>query len=462
MSGEACRGTARSEKRGAASYVGRAGARDKTRVLPKKSLLDQKNFLAIHHYNMSLFLIATSGFVALVALLVHFRVTRKITKKRKWRVLWFIVSLILGATFVWAIRGRRFIQPVDGTYDFVTIGFCGMTFVALLVALLVVRDVVLGVGFGVTWLRRLRRHESDEKTLESAKDADEEAQKRDGAAVESRRDFLMRVSSLGVLGGTVVLTPPTIYSAKCRRVIRKTQFVFSKLPAACDGLKIAHLSDIHVGNTITRSDVEDMVRETNALDPDIVVITGDIADGDPQYVVQDLSPLRGLKSRYGAYYVTGNHEHMWGARGYCQAVAQLGIVVLNNEHRIIDVNGAQLAVAGAIDYRGDRRERTWQSDPALALSGIPENVFKLMLVHQPGSVDESLTHGADLVLVGHTHGGQCWPFRYIVDALHKYSRGAYWSGERAVFVSCGTGYWGPPIRLGVPCEICLHTLKARG
>ncbi len=399
--------------------------------------------------------------VTIVVLLIHFRVTRKITKKRAWRVAAFVVSVLIAYSFIWAICGRNHIQPVDGAYDLVTIGFYVMTVVAVLVCLVILRDIVLGIWNMIMVLHSAKRHHRE--VHDSLTDLEivkaDKTLVQDVESVETRRDFLMRVSSWGVLGATAVASVPAVYSAKCRRTIRRTTIQFAKLPQAFDGMRIAHLSDIHVGNTITQNDVIDIVNETNALEPDMIVITGDIADGNPAYQADDLSPMRNLKAKYGVFYVTGNHEHGWGARGYCKAVAELGFVVLNNENRLIDVGGEQIAVAGVIDYSGDRRERKWKSDPAAALHGLPESIFKIMLAHQPASVDDSLKHGADLVLAGHTHGGQFWPACYLVDAIFKYSRGLYQMGQKAVFVSCGTGYWGPPLRLGVPCEICLHTLK---
>lgn len=275
----------------------------------------------------------------------------------------------------------------------------------------------------------------------------------------SRRQFISKTLSWGAVGATAAATAWSINVAKNGRVVRETTLAFSRLPSAFDGLRIAHLSDIHIGYTITRDDLVRMVEETNALKPDVVVITGDIGDGHPEELSNELDALRDLVAPLGCYYVTGNHEHMWDGRGWCDAVAERGIIVLDNEHRFITRGTDQIAICGAIDHHGDRYDKDWRSRPELALADLPENMFKLMLVHQPASVPTSLSSGADLVLVGHTHGGQFWPACYLVEMIHKYSHGLYWEGEKAVYVSCGTGYWGPPLRIGVPPEICLHTLK---
>ena len=421
----------------------------------------------------TMFLFLISICAAVLVLTVYFGIIRHVTHRKRWRFVWTAVTALLASSFIWAMRGRRFIQPDSGIYDLVTIGYYVMMVAIVLCCLVLLRDCVVAVWDLVHLGRRMVRGKVG-KTQEKAEKKEEdkteiyvdkselkEKNNSDSSSSEvlTRRQFLLRGSSYGVLAGTAVLSPPAVWAAKCGRKLREIDLPMGRWPSALDGFKIAHLSDIHVGNTITKSDVSAIVEETNALEPDLIVITGDIADGVAKYVAPALEPMRHFKAKYGVFYVTGNHEHMWGARAWCQAVADLGITVLNNEHRIIDAAGVSFAVAGATDCSGLWREKNWTSDPAAALSGIEENVFRLMLVHQPKMVEESFAHGADLVLLGHTHGGQFWPACYVVDMVHKYSRGLYREGEKVAFVSCGTGYWGPPLRLGVPPEICLITLR---
>ncbi|MBO5753536.1 MAG: metallophosphoesterase [Proteobacteria bacterium] len=288
----------------------------------------------------------------------------------------------------------------------------------------------------------------------------EDAKKQEAEAL-SRRQFLSRISSAAVVGGAFVATPAAIYYARDRRVVKHIEIELESIPAGLNGLRIVHLSDIHVGNTIRREDIEAMVKETNALNPDIVAITGDLCEGHPEFIGSWLDPMKNLKAKYGSYFVTGNHDHMWGARAWNQIVSNLGVRVLDNAHEIIDVQGTKLAVCGVLDLRGDRKERGWKSDPVAAMAGIEPGIFKLMLAHQPGSAEACFAAGANLMLVGHTHGGQFWPICYIVDAVHKYSRGLYYVDDKAIFVSCGTGYWGPPLRFGIPPEIDVITLKSK-
>ncbi|MBQ9396465.1 MAG: metallophosphoesterase [Proteobacteria bacterium] len=318
-----------------------------------------------------------------------------------------------------------------------------MTFACLLLIGIIIRDIVWLIQRLITWIKKRK-----------AKTASDE----ENPAI-SRREFFKKATTIAALGGAAALTPPSIYLAKTQRRVREFDIRLEKIPESLNGLKIAHLSDIHVGNTIFEQDIAKIVEETNALSPDLIVITGDMADGMPEHIGSWLNPMRNFKAKYGTWFVTGNHDHMWNAAGWCDVIRNLGIHVLDNEHEIVDIAGTKIAIAGAIDARGDRRRRKWQSDPEKALANIDPSLFRLMLVHQPSSVDRSIKAGADLVLLGHTHGGQCWPLNYLICYLHKYSRGLYYlENDKAAFVSCGTGYWGPPLRLGIPPEIDLHTL----
>ena len=399
--------------------------------------------------------------------MAYFGLIRHLTRRTGWRVFWGAIAAILGASFVWAMRGRRLIQPDSGSYDLVTLGFYAMLVATVIGCLILFRDILVCVWdlwrMGVRLRQKKKAGDEQDKTENDTQDVvikEKNSQKTDDASLPSltRRQFILRTSSYGILAGTAALSPPAVWMAKCGRRVRKVDLTFERWPSALEGFRIVHLSDIHAGNTITKNDISDIVDETNALDPDLIVITGDIADGQPKFVAPLLEPMRRFKARHGVFYVTGNHEHMWGGRAWCRAVAALGITVLDNAHRVVTANGVSFAVAGATDIYGERREKGWKSDPAAALANIPEEMFRLMLVHQPASVDASFAHGADLVLLGHTHGGQFWPACYIVDMVHKYARGLYRVGNKAAFVSCGTGYWGPPIRLGVPPEIALVTL----
>ena len=353
-----------------------------------------------------------------------------------------------------------------------------MTFICLLLMLVILRDFGWTFSRIFSWARQKRAANKAKtetalsKTSDSAETSSAKAPEETSTAVDesdeaaadealSRHEFFKRISTLATVGGAAALTPAVVMYATKGRRIRHLDIAHARFPQALDGLRIAHLSDIHVGNTIGREDVAEIVAQTNALDPDLIVITGDMVDGLPEFIGSWLEPMKDFKAKYGTYFVTGNHDHLWDARGWCKFIANLGIRVLDNEHEIITIDNTPLAIAGAIDANGDRRNRKWKCDPEKALANIPPEIFRLMLVHQPRTVDRCFAAGADLVLLGHTHGGQCWPLNYIISAMHKYSRGLYEVDGHLAFVSCGTGYWGPPIRLGIPAEINLLTLHPK-
>ncbi len=349
-----------------------------------------------------------------------------------------------------------------------------MTFICLLLMLVIFRDFGWTLSRIFCWARQKRaaktaEPEANHSDAPQSSDTSEKASASEAAASDeaaadealSRREFFKRVSTVATVGGAAILTPAAVmYATKGRRV-RHFDITHARFPQALDGLRIAHLSDIHVGNTIGREDIEEIVAQTNALNPDLIVITGDMVDGLPDYIGSWLEPMKNFKAKHGTYFVTGNHDHLWDARGWCKFIADLGIRVLDNEHEIITIGSTPLAIAGAIDANGDRKNRKWKSDPEKALANIPPELFRLMLVHQPRSVDRCFAAGADLVLLGHTHGGQCWPLNHVINAMHKYARGLYEVDGHLAFVSCGTGYWGPPLRLGIPAEIDVLTLHPK-
>ncbi len=391
----------------------------------------------------------------LFTVIVYFRLIKKLVKRKSLRILWLIFTASLSLSFEFALKIPNRLGPDNSLYDAAVFGYYIMAIALCLLGIVLLRDIVLSVFCAK---KAIKKHQckslkvgSDEK-IKLSQQIDK---------LESRREFMNHIGTWAVLGATAICAPTIVYQTKHRRAVRTTELAFDNLPVQFDGLRIVHLSDIHAGNTISLSNIEEIVRQTNALTPDIIVITGDIGDGIPEKVSRILEPMRGLKSTYGVFYVTGNHEHGWDGKGWVKAVTQLGIRFLDNEHQYIEKDGARIAICGAIDYRGDRRVPGWKSDPAKALHDIPANVFKLMLVHQPYSIEISFENGADLVLAGHTHGGQFWPACYIVDAMYKYARGLYKNGNRYAFVSCGTGYWGPAFRFGVPPEIGLHILHSR-
>jgi predicted MPP superfamily phosphohydrolase len=231
-----------------------------------------------------------------------------------------------------------------------------------------------------------------------------------------------------------------------------------RLPSAHDGTTIVQLTDIHVGPTIGRAFIEDLVRRTNELRPDLVAITGDLVDGSVESLRHAVEPLRDLRARHGVFFVTGNHEYFSGAGPWITELGRLGIRVLRNERVSVGGPGG-FDLAGIDDHSAGRLGEA-PSDLARALTGRDPSRAVVLLAHQPRAIFEASRLGVDLQLSGHTHGGQIWPFTYLVKLQQPYVAGLHRHGDSQIYVSPGTGYWGPPMRLGTRAEITRLTLRA--
>jgi predicted MPP superfamily phosphohydrolase len=225
------------------------------------------------------------------------------------------------------------------------------------------------------------------------------------------------------------------------------------LPEALQGFRIVQISDIHVGPTIGRRYLEAIVEAVNRLKPDLVAITGDLVDGSVPDLRAHVAPLSRLRSRHGSFFVTGNHEYYSGVEPWLAELQRLGINVLHNEHVVIEHGGAQLVLAGVPDYNAGHFDESHRSSPQQAMAGAPQRAAKVLLAHQPRSAPAAVEAGFDLQLSGHTHGGQFLPWNFFVRFQQPFTAGLYRLGRMWVYVSRGTGYWGPPKRFGAPSEI---------
>jgi predicted MPP superfamily phosphohydrolase len=254
----------------------------------------------------------------------------------------------------------------------------------------------------------------------------------------------------GLVGGYAV------YRARVRLDVTDVEVPIARLPASAEGMKIVQLTDMHVGGTISRAFVEHVVARTNALEPDVVAITGDLVDGTVERLRDAVAPLAELRARHGVYFVTGNHEYFSGVEPWMDELARLGIRVLRNERVAI---GDAFDLAGVDDFSARRLGAAGGPDLNRALEGRDRSRPLVLLAHQPRAVVEAARAGVDLQLSGHTHGGQIWPFSYLVKMQQPYVAGLHRHGDTAIYVSCGTGYWGPPMRLGTRAEIARIVLR---
>lgn len=240
-----------------------------------------------------------------------------------------------------------------------------------------------------------------------------------------------------------------------RRVARVVDVLLPirDLAEALQGFTIVQISDVHVGPTIKRRYVQRIVDTVNTLDADLIAITGDLVDGRVHDLAHHTAPLAELRARHGRFFVTGNHEYYSGAPEWIVELRTLGLSVLLNEHIIVNHNNALLTVAGVTDFTAGAFDPRQRSDPHAAIAGAPLASVKLLLAHQPRSATEAAKAGFDIQLSGHTHGGQFWPWNYFVPLQQPFTAGLHRLEQLWIYVSRGTGYWGPPKRFGAASEI---------
>ncbi|HVT04719.1 MAG TPA: metallophosphoesterase [Thermoanaerobaculia bacterium] len=239
--------------------------------------------------------------------------------------------------------------------------------------------------------------------------------------------------------------------------VRRVAIPIENLPSALDGFRIVQLSDVHVGPGIGASFVRSIVRRTNKLRPDLVAITGDLVDGYAAELSEAVQPLAGLSSAEGVYYVTGNHEYYWRASEWLPEIAALGIIFLKNDHRVIERGDARLTVGGVTDPAG---RDSHKPDLSRAFAGAPPDGVRILLAHRPQAAQAASQMGVHLTLSGHTHGGQFFPFNLLIRFFQPIVAGLHAIGSTWLYVNRGTGYWGPPSRLGVGGEITLLELRS--
>jgi predicted MPP superfamily phosphohydrolase len=276
-----------------------------------------------------------------------------------------------------------------------------------------------------------------------------------------RRTFIARASAAAIAIVVSGLSVLAVRSALRPVEVRRIRVRLARLPRAQHGLTIVQITDLHVGPTIGRDIVEDIVTRTNALTPDIVAITGDLVDGSVSELRDAVAPLANLRARHGVYFVTGNHEYFSNAEAWVNELPRLGIRVLGNERVSIGEGDASFDLGG-IEDRSAHRYGGLLPEAALsrALEGRDPRRELVLLAHQPRSMFEAAAYGVGLQISGHTHGGQIWPFGYLVRLQQGFFPGLHRRGDAQIYVSRGTGYWGPPMRLAEPAELTHLTLES--
>jgi len=267
-------------------------------------------------------------------------------------------------------------------------------------------------------------------------------------------DALRTGSALAVPALALAASLAGFVNARRRAPVVEVDVPIEGLPADLDGFAIVQISDVHVGPTIKRGYVQAIVDAVNAAQPDLIAITGDVVDGNVERLGGHTQPLAGLRAPHGVYLVTGNHEYYSGVQPWVREFRRLGLRVLMNEHAVIHPAGHAVVVAGVTDYSAGGFDPAQRSNPARALAGAPADaVVRMLLAHQPRSAAAAAPLGYHLQISGHTHGGQFFPWGFFVRLQQPYTAGLHRHDGMWVYVSRGTGYWGPPKRLAAPSEI---------
>lgn len=262
--------------------------------------------------------------------------------------------------------------------------------------------------------------------------------------------------NLALLVLSCVLTARGMANAAALPEVRRVELPLPGVPKEASGFKAVLLADLHIDRMTVKEDIAEVVRRANALSPDVIAIAGDFVDGTVEELRDRVSPLAGLRAKYGVFGIPGNHEYYSGYRAWMEHLTGLGITMLENSRRLLP---CKVAIAGVTDPTA---ERFGEHPPDFdkALSGIPEGYCKLLLAHQLRQTREAAARGVDLQLSGHTHGGMVVGLdRLVARANRGFVADLYQVGRMRLYVSRGTYLWkGYPVRLGVPSEITSITL----
>jgi predicted MPP superfamily phosphohydrolase len=276
-----------------------------------------------------------------------------------------------------------------------------------------------------------------------------------GPADPSRRLLVARGVAVAAGGVALAVVGNGAYGVLRGPRVKQVTVPLARLPRQAHGYRIAVVSDIHLGPILGRSHTQRIVDTINRVQPDLITIVGDLVDGSVPDLGPAAEPLAQLRARDGAYFVTGNHEYFSGAAPWVEFVRSLGVHPLENARTEL----AHFDLAGVNDLAGTAEGHGPDFDRALG--DRDRRRTAVMLSHQPVTVYESVRHGVDLQLSGHTHGGQLWPGNYLAELANPTVAGLERYGDTELYVTRGAGAWGPPVRVGAPSDITVVTLASR-
>lgn len=280
-----------------------------------------------------------------------------------------------------------------------------------------------------------------------------------GAAAGPATDpvALERLRALVATGAGLTLGVVALRRGLAPPGIRRVEVELARWPRALDGFRIAQISDVHIGPLLDRRFARIVADKVNSLSADLVVVTGDLVDGSVARIGDEVAPLGDIRARHGVFFVTGNHDYYSGADSWVEKVRSLGWRPLRNESVRVGEGEASFDLAGVDDHHGSLFDEG--EDLERALAGRDSERAVVLLAHDPTTFKQASRREVDLQISGHTHGGQLWPFHWVVRAAVPWVAGLYRRGRSALYVSRGTGFWGPPMRLGAPAEVTELVLR---
>ncbi|MFL6144145.1 MAG: metallophosphoesterase [Labedaea sp.] len=402
-------------------------------------------------------------FIALLGVLVvllHLYLWRRLVRDplrpgRARRICGFVLAGLAVLTFG-ALVGSRLVGPAMARW-FAWPGFLWLALLVYLFLFLALLELPRLALRG--WARRgpLVASATTEPALAQATEPAGTGAAGPAAAGTSRRLFLARASAVVAGVGSAGVVSAGLVSALGPPDLIRLSVPLRRLDPGLAGFRIAVVSDIHVGALLGRKHTERIVAMINETEPDLIAIVGDLVDGSVDALGHAVEPLRDLVAPHGSFFVTGNHEYYSGYAPWLAELDRLGIQVLRNERTAITRGTAAFDLAGINDVNG----KSYADSPDLerALAGRDTSRPVVLLAHQPVQVNDAAAGGVDLQLSGHTHGGQLYPFHYVVRLAQPSVAGLSKVDNTWLYVSRGTGFWGPPVRVGAPPDITLIELR---
>ncbi len=373
-------------------------------------------------------------------------------RRRKFRIVYAILTLLSAAAYL----GIRVAGQFDGASAVSILFYFGPFWTVLQLLLLLAWPVSRLLTL---LLERWNRSRCNPVVIDSPA-IDRDTNK----PLMTRRAFLSYAAMAPPVAMTGINTLGLV-DAETGVVLRRMEFVFAGLPPELDGMKIGHMTDVHIGPYVSVLDIQKISTLLQKAAPDLLAITGDLVD-DVRMLPAAMSAMQPMLSALplGAWFCMGNHEHLRGAAPIRSVLQNFGVNILDNQHRQLTFNGGTLFMAG-VDYpmNVDAGARRLAAEKYLdvACAAIPSQAFTLMLAHHPDFLPGSFARQVDLTLAGHTHGGQVgWGERSMFEFVYPYMRGVYRQKQSIGYVSSGAGHW-LPFRLNCPPEVNLITLKRK-